>query len=165
MELNPQAPPFDNNQNNQQNMDTSPPIADVPNNIEAWLPPHSALINQINEEIVNTNPPRAIVGNMVFYVDGNTSSSVPFVPPRNWVNYYERDPNNNYYTIRINYEYYILSHFKSLDRLVEHLNILNAIGEETINDGGVETEGVVNSIYQIENDIQEIGNISQYPNL
>ena len=116
-------------------------------------------IVDINDNLMNINPVRIIIGNLIYYIENGVTSNVDFVSPNNWVDYYEQDPNNNYYTIRICYEYYLISYYRDIDRLIEHLNLLNAIGADNINNGGLEINNINNSINVIRNNIQIIGNI------
>tara|TARA_B100001123_G_C14999075_1_gene902775 strand:+ start:11 stop:445 length:435 start_codon:yes stop_codon:yes gene_type:complete len=116
-------------------------------------------IVDINNRILNNPPPRVIIGNHIYYNENGVSSSVPFSMPNNWVTIYENEPNNNFNTIRICYEYFLISYYRDMGRMVAYLNTLNQIGEENINDGGNEMNNVRNTLNTITNSILEIGNI------
>ena len=130
-------------------------------------------IATINNDILNHRLPRVPIRNRIYYNENGVSGNVQFVLPDNWVHFLENDVNNNYHTIRINYEYFIICYYRDLERIItlrdtlmqianidgneEEMNEINNIdgNEEVIN----EINNVNNTINDIANAIINVGNI------
>ena len=61
--------------------------------------------------------------------------------------------------IRICYEYFLISYYRDLERILTYRDDFNEIGADNINDGGNEMNNIHNTINAITNAITEIGNI------
>ena len=120
------------------------------------------LNNQIatkNSSILNHRLPRILIGNHIYYTENGVSSNVPFTTPDNWMEIYGYNPLVNFHSIRICYEYFLISYYRDLERILTYRDNFNEIGVDNINDGGNEMNNIHNTINAITNSITEIGNI------
>mgnify|MGYP001174918408 CR=1 FL=1 len=113
----------------------------------------------INSNILSNRPPRILIENLIYYSENGVSSNVPFTMPDNWAVLYENDPLVNFHFIRICYEYFLISYYRDLERILTYRDNFNEIGADNINDGGNEMNNIHNTINAITNAITEIGNI------
>ena len=116
-------------------------------------------IATMNINILNNRPPRILVENLIYYSENGVSSNVPFTMPDNWAVLYENDPLVNFHFIRICYEYFLISYYRDLERILTYRDTFNEIGVDYINGGENEMNNINNTINTITNSITEIGNI------
>tara|TARA_B100001121_G_scaffold291968_1_gene293183 strand:- start:8072 stop:8578 length:507 start_codon:yes stop_codon:yes gene_type:complete len=120
------------------------------------------LNNQIatmNGDILNHRHPRILIGNHIYYTENGVSSNVPFTIPDNWMEIYRNDPLVNFHSIRICYEYFLISYYRDLERILIYRDNFNEIGVDNINDGGNEINNIHNTINAITDSIIYIGNV------
>lgn len=121
-------------------------------------------INEMNNEILNRNPIQVLIpgphGESNIHVhENNHVFNVPYIFQDNWINYFSQDPNNNNFTIRINYEYVILHMNREIDEKTTLLNHLHAVHAEEIDDGLILINNIMDDIEDMRLRITEIGDI------
>jgi hypothetical protein len=120
-------------------------INNILNNIE-----NNRMRHEINN-IINRNPVRIFIHPRIYYNENGIMRSVLFINPDDWNNHYNEDPNNNFNTIQICYEYSIINTILELrDKIIRRNNLIVVQDEDF--------EGWVNEMEYIQ---EEINNLTQ----